>query len=129
MTNIIDDSRRINILRNAFKNYIRGHDHIDVVECKRGLIFLIQDGDEIDASYIKRASHLFDFLLDSISCDVRDLFLEGQHDDVFLHPKEIEECRKRLLPFLHAMPDEERIFFTAQADFYFKHCNDSYFRR
>ena len=129
MTNIIDDSRHINTLRDAFQDYIQNHEHIDVVECKRGLIYLIQDGDEIDASYIKRASHLFDFLLDSISCDVRDLFLEGQHGDVFLYPKEIEEVRRRLAPFLDSMPDPERSYFTAQADFYFKHCNDPYFRR
>lgn len=73
-------------------------------------------------------AHLFEFLLDSISCDVRDLFLEGQHDHVFLYPREIEECKKRLLPLLDTMPEAERSFFTAQAEFYFKHCNDIHVR-
>ena len=126
MAYIIDESRRIGILLDAFKDYIHDHEHIDVVECKRGLIYLIEEGDEVDASYIKRASHLFEFLLDSISCDVRDLFLDGQHDHVFLYPREIAECKKRLLPFLNAMPEAERSFFAAQAEFYFKHCNDVY---
>ena len=118
------ETLRFQSLLSAFEGYISESKYFDILySSKRGYIHVLLEKDIVDATYIKSSDDLFALLVNEVTHDVRDLFLCGEHNNVYLFPEEIEECRNRLMPCLERLPDDLKLHFTEKMEHYFANCN------
>ena len=120
-----EETTRFYALQNAFESYLERNPNFDILySAKRGYYHVQRDIKSATARPLLSADDLFLQLLIELSSDVRDLFLCGEHIDVEMYPDEIQETRHRLQPFLDRLPGELRAHYAAEADAFFRHCND-----
>ena len=110
----------------AFHEYIQASPYFEILfSSKKGYLFLLIDShDFLGIEEIDTPDDLFRRLIDEISSDVRDLFLCGEHISVYLFPAEMDETRKRALPYIARLPDTQREHYRAMMEEYFHRCND-----
>lgn len=109
---------------NAFQEYTTFSPYFDILSTpKKGYIFLYIDRSTLNVAPIDGPDGLFNKLIFEISSDVRDLFLCGEHTTVDLYPAEIEESRKRILPYIAQLPEDLQKHYTALMEDYFLHCS------
>ena len=115
-------------LLTAFHEYIQTSPYFEILfSSKKGYLFLrIDSHDFLEVEEIDSPDHLFRRLIDEISSDVRDLFLCGEHISVYLFPAEMDETRKRALPYIARLPEALREHYTERMEDYFRHCNERF---
>ena len=110
-------------LLTAFQEYIQTSPYFEILFSPRqGFLFLLIEGETLEIQRIASPDDLFLRLIDEISSDVRDLFLCGEHISVNLFPAEMEEIRKRVLPYIDRLPEAQREHYTALVEEYFRCC-------
>ena len=98
---------------NVFQEYTSTSPYFDIFFTpKKGYVFLRIERDVLEVEKIDNADELFEKFLFEITSDVRDLFLCGEHTPVALFPLEIEESRKRLLPYIEKLPEALQPYYT-----------------
>ena len=114
----------------AFHEYIQTSPYFEILfSSKKGYLFLrIDSHDFLEVEEIDTPDHLFRRLIDEISSDVRDLFLCGEHISVYLFPAEMDETRKRALPYIARLPEALREHYAERMENYFRHCNERFFK-
>ena len=114
-------------LLTAFHEYIQASPYFEILfSSKKGYLFLrIDSHDFLEVEEIDTPDHLFRRLIDEISSDVRDLFLCGEHISVNLFPAEMDETRKRVLPYIDRLPEALREYHINFMEEYFCHCNNT----
>lgn len=103
---------RMKILVEKFRPYTESSKFFDVVWSKGRALYLDYDGAGDDAAISPRVIETWEELLEDvylhqISSDVRDLGLVGEHLYIDLFPAEVEETRRRVLPYLSGLPFED----------------------
>ena len=113
-------------LLTAFHEYIQISPYFEILFSPRqGFLFLRIEGENLEIERIASPDDLFQWLIDEISSDVRDLFLCGEHISVNLFPAEIDETRKRVLPYIDRLPKALRIYYMNLMEENFHHCNNT----
>ena len=109
----------------AFHEYIQTSLYFEILFSPRqGFLFLLIEGEILEVERIASPDDLFQWLIDEISSDVRDLFLCGEHISVNLFPAEVDETRKRVLPYINRMPETQREHYADLMEAYFHCCNN-----
>ena len=110
----------------AFHEYIQTSPYFEILFSPRqGFLFLRTEEETIEIRRIVTPDELFQRLIDEISSDVRDLFLCGEHISVNLFPAEMDETRKRVLPYIDGLPEKLRERYADLMEAYFRCCNNS----
>ena len=119
------ERRHLEAILTGFQDFIARSPHFDILYSEKyGYLHLTLDEDLMQTERVLSAESMIGFLLHEISCDVRDLFLCGEHFDLFLYPRELEESRTRAKHYIDQLPNEYRSHGKAAMEFYFNHCND-----
>ncbi len=107
MTYTTEEKIRMDVLLKLFDEYIKNHEHFEIVySSKIGFItFAVHKGIPLNFDWIDNFDDLLDTLFSEILSDVRDLNLQGQHDDYRAFPIEINEARRRIGGILLRMDD------------------------
>lgn len=112
-------------LLTAFLEYIQTSTYFEILFSPRqGFLFLLIEGETLEIQRIASPDDLFRLLIDEISSDVRDLFLCGEHISVYLFPAEMEETRKRVLPYIARLSETLREHYATLMEEYFCSCNE-----
>lgn len=110
-----EEKSRFETVLAVFQDYIFSHPSFDILYSpKSGYHHLTVDENDNSDFFpepIHSADHLFELIAHEISYDVRDLFLCGEHLTVNLYPAEIDECRRRLVPYIERLPEYMREHF------------------
>ena len=114
-------------LLKAFREYIQTSPYFEILFSPRqGFLFLRIEGETLEIQRIASPEDLFQWLIDEISSDVRDLCLCGEHISVNLFPAEINETRRRGDAYIARLPEALREHYTAQMEEYFRRCNECF---
>ena len=98
---------------NVFQEYTSTSPYFDILFTpKRGYIMLHIERSVLEVEKIDTPEDLFRKLFFEITCDVRDLFLCGEHMTIDMYPAEIEESRKRILPYIKKLPEALQPYYT-----------------
>ena len=112
-------------LLTAFHEYIQTSPYFEILFSPRqGFLFLRIEGETLEIQRIDSPEDLFQWLIDEISSDVRDLFLCGEHISVNLFPAEMDETCKRVQPYIARLPEALREHYASLMEEYFRCCND-----
>ena len=114
-------------LLTAFHEYIQTSPYFEILFSPRqGFLFLLIEGETLEIERIATPDDLFLRLIDEISSDVRDLFLCGEHFSVNLFPAEMDEIRRRGVPYIARLSETKREHYATQMEEYFCHCNERF---
>lgn len=106
MTYTNETLKEIRQILDAFQEYTAASPYFDILFTpKKGYVFLRIERDVLEVEKIDTPDELFKKLLFEITSDVRDLFLCGEHMTIELYPAEIEESRRRILPYIARLSD------------------------
>ena len=102
-----EEKIRMDTLLKFFDAYTQNNEHFEILYSpKIGFItFALHKGTPLDFDWIEDFDDLLDALFSEILSDVRDLQLQGQHDDHAAFPVEIDEARRRIEGILLRMED------------------------
>lgn len=110
---------------NVFQAYILASPYFDILFTpKKGYVFLRIERDILDVEKIDTPDELFKKLLFEITSDVRDLFLCGEHMTIELYPAEIEESRRRILPYIARLSEGLQEHYIKEMESYLQRGED-----